>query len=203
MNPELSTLTPDCNQEQKCNTFFGKHATTVDKLPKNQQEDYFDDDNYNHNTTGDKDRKKRKVMKTLVLSGSKMYQAKPECPQIQQFCPETHSQENLNDSQQPRYSELNSISKSNDCQMRVIQQPHIQFNNSQYGAINDQYPCLQMNNKHKGLTERKKRNRKNPGQMQYLQQEYLKDPNWTKETCIRVSKMTGLTESQVYKWGWD
>lgn len=34
-------------------------------------------------------------------------------------------------------------------------------------------------------------------------QEYAKDPNWTKETCCRVSKATGLTESQVYKWGWD
>jgi len=39
--------------------------------------------------------------------------------------------------------------------------------------------------------------------MQYLMYEYQKDPNWTKETCMRVSKMTGLTESQVYKWGWD
>lgn len=39
--------------------------------------------------------------------------------------------------------------------------------------------------------------------MQYLMQEYQKDPNWTKETCLRVSQATGLTESQVYKWGWD
>ena len=53
------------------------------------------------------------------------------------------------------------------------------------------------------LTDKKKRNRKNPNQMQYLLREYTKDPNWTKETCIRVSKVTGLTESQVYKWGWD
>ena len=53
------------------------------------------------------------------------------------------------------------------------------------------------------VENRKKRNRKNPNQMQYLMQEYTKDPNWTKETCCRVSKATGLTESQVYKWGWD
>jgi hypothetical protein len=33
--------------------------------------------------------------------------------------------------------------------------------------------------------------------------EYKRDPNWTKETCKRVSQNTGLTESQVYKWGWD
>lgn len=80
LNPEHNTLTPECNQEQKGNTFFGKHATTVDKVSKIQQEDYFDDDNFNHNTTGDKDRKKRKAMKTLVLSGSKNFPVKPECP---------------------------------------------------------------------------------------------------------------------------
>ena len=34
-------------------------------------------------------------------------------------------------------------------------------------------------------------------------EEYAKDPNWSKETCVRVSRATGLTESQVYKWGWD
>jgi hypothetical protein len=39
--------------------------------------------------------------------------------------------------------------------------------------------------------------------MKYLMIEYIKEPTWTKETCIRVSKATGLTESQVYKWGWD
>lgn len=33
--------------------------------------------------------------------------------------------------------------------------------------------------------------------------EFDKDPNWSKETCNKVSKATGLTESQVYKWGWD
>lgn len=34
-------------------------------------------------------------------------------------------------------------------------------------------------------------------------QEYRRDPKWTKETCIRVAKATGLSEAQVYKWGWD
>lgn len=51
--------------------------------------------------------------------------------------------------------------------------------------------------------DKKKRNRKNPNQMQYLVQEFAKDPNWTKETCLKVSQATGLTEAQVYKWGWD
>jgi hypothetical protein len=31
--------------------------------------------------------------------------------------------------------------------------------------------------------------------MQYLLSEYAKDPAWTKETCVKVAKVTGLTES--------
>ena len=33
--------------------------------------------------------------------------------------------------------------------------------------------------------------------------QYRLDPEWTKETCRRVARETGLSESQVYKWGWD
>lgn len=33
--------------------------------------------------------------------------------------------------------------------------------------------------------------------------EFERDPHWSKDTCNKVSKITGLTESQVYKWGWD
>jgi hypothetical protein len=39
--------------------------------------------------------------------------------------------------------------------------------------------------------------------MNYLMQEYKKDPEWSKETIMRVAAATGLAESQVYKWGWD
>ena len=34
-------------------------------------------------------------------------------------------------------------------------------------------------------------------------QEFTKDPTWSKETYQRVARETGLSESQVYKWGWD
>lgn len=33
--------------------------------------------------------------------------------------------------------------------------------------------------------------------------EFERNPNWTKETLLEVSKKTGLSEAQVYKWGWD
>lgn len=33
--------------------------------------------------------------------------------------------------------------------------------------------------------------------------EFDRNPNWSKETLLDVSKKTGLSEAQVYKWGWD
>lgn len=47
---------------------------TVDKVTNKafNQTQFFDDENYVHNTTGNKDRKRRKIVKTLVLSGNKL-----------------------------------------------------------------------------------------------------------------------------------
>ena len=39
--------------------------------------------------------------------------------------------------------------------------------------------------------------------MKILMREFEKNPNWSKETLLEVSKKTGLSEAQVYKWGWD
>lgn len=50
---------------------------------------------------------------------------------------------------------------------------------------------------------KKKRNRKCPKIMEFLKQEFIKHPTWTKDTCKRVASECGLSESQVYKWGWD
>jgi hypothetical protein len=36
-----------------------------------------------------------------------------------------------------------------------------------------------------------------------LMAEYEKDPNWRKKVITRLSKKTGLSEAQVYKWNWD
>jgi len=33
--------------------------------------------------------------------------------------------------------------------------------------------------------------------------EFDRNPNWTKDTLFDVSRKTGLSEAQVYKWGWD
>ena len=32
---------------------------------------------------------------------------------------------------------------------------------------------------------------------------YEKNPEWTKEIMQQVADKTGLSEAQVYKWGWD
>jgi hypothetical protein len=53
------------------------------------------------------------------------------------------------------------------------------------------------------LRIKRRRNRKCPKQMEYLLTCLRNDPDWTKETCQRVSDETGLSVVQVYKWGWD
>ena len=32
---------------------------------------------------------------------------------------------------------------------------------------------------------------------------FEKNPEWTKEIMQEVAEKTGLSEAQVYKWGWD
>jgi len=49
----------------------------------------------------------------------------------------------------------------------------------------------------------RKRKRKSGDQLKTLVREFDRNPNWTKDTLLEVSKKTGLSEAQVYKWGWD
>lgn len=49
----------------------------------------------------------------------------------------------------------------------------------------------------------RKRKRKNTMQLKILKQEYIKNKEWSKELITKISNMTGLTESQIYKWNWD
>ena len=56
-----------------------------------------------------------------------------------------------------------------------------------------------------GVYERiiRKRKRKSGDQLKSLVREFDRNPNWSKETLLEVSRKTGLSEAQVYKWGWD
>lgn len=49
----------------------------------------------------------------------------------------------------------------------------------------------------------KKRRRKTSQQLKILKNFFEKDQNWGKDTITNIAKITGLTESQVYKWCWD
>ena len=39
--------------------------------------------------------------------------------------------------------------------------------------------------------------------MDVLAEEFARDPDWSKERLLALSRLTGLTEAQIYKWGWD
>ena len=49
----------------------------------------------------------------------------------------------------------------------------------------------------------RKRMRKSPNQLRTLNEEFCHQPHWSKETLMMISQKTGLSEGQVYKWGWD
>ena len=60
-------------------------------------------------------------------------------------------------------------------------------------------------NEESGRYERviRKRKRKTPNQLNELASNFNADPHWSKETLLSIALRTGLTEAQVYKWGWD
>ena len=49
----------------------------------------------------------------------------------------------------------------------------------------------------------RRRKRKSYEQLQTLIKEFLANPDWSKDNMLEVSRKTGLSEAQVYKWGWD
>jgi hypothetical protein len=40
-------------------------------------------------------------------------------------------------------------------------------------------------------------------QLEILSQEFALNSEWDKQQISRLMKKTGLTEAQIYKWGWD
>lgn len=69
----------------------------------------------------------------------------------------------------------------------------------------DLYPtplsdCTNRTSRRKSI---KKRKRKSLSQLEILFQEFQQYPDWDKEQISRLMKKTGLTEAQIYKWGWD
>lgn len=51
--------------------------------------------------------------------------------------------------------------------------------------------------------KRKSRIQKNNQQKLFLQQEFERNPTWSNSQCKQIADQTGLSVSQVYKWGWD
>ena len=49
----------------------------------------------------------------------------------------------------------------------------------------------------------KRRMRKSIYQTKILTQEFAKNSCWSREDMLAISKMTGLTQNQIYKWYWE
>jgi hypothetical protein len=70
----------------------------------------------------------------------------------------------------------------------------------------DQSPSEIMNSASTACSFKKKkwrRKRKNTSQVKVLIEEFNKNSLWTKEQVVFLAEKTGLSEAQVYKWGWD
>ena len=48
-----------------------------------------------------------------------------------------------------------------------------------------------------------RRHRKSGKQVDFLISQFTENPNWDKDQVHYISSKTGLSELQVYKWGWD
>ena len=51
--------------------------------------------------------------------------------------------------------------------------------------------------------EKSRRLRKNSKQVDFLTSQFFENPNWDKSQLKILSRQTGLSVQQVYKWGWD
>ena len=45
--------------------------------------------------------------------------------------------------------------------------------------------------------------RMNSEQQEILNQEYIKNPNWSSSQIYEFAMRLGLTRTKVYKWNWD
>ena len=44
---------------------------------------------------------------------------------------------------------------------------------------------------------------KNKTQSKILENEFIKEREWSKDKIIKLSKLVGLSQGQIYKWNWD
>jgi len=74
-----------------------------------------------------------------------------------------------------------------------------------YDDLNDCVSALLKKSKDEQGSGRdiKRRQRKNKDQIKLLENEYKKNPNWSRDYIKKVSNKLGLRECQVYKWHWD
>ena len=75
----------------------------------------------------------------------------------------------------------------------------------EYTDLNECVSALLKKAKDENIAGRdiKRRQRKNKDQLKQLENEFLKNPDWSREFIRRISQRLQLRECQVYKWHWD
>ncbi|KAL4443086.1 hypothetical protein ABPG74_002153 [Tetrahymena malaccensis] len=139
-------------------------------------------------------------------------------PNHQSQCDKENIQNKTNQSSKENHqlSKEKNDQKNNKENQKIpsstLSNSHNSKKHSQNQLLNDQgdnIDCDQLDNQESSLQnqstshEIRKRKRKNNDQLKILKIEYQKGGFWGKEKILEVAQITGLSESQVYKWCWD
>jgi hypothetical protein len=86
-----------------------------------------------------------------------------------------------------------------------VSSEQFEFKNMAESAISPIGLCchFSLNSKLQRRRHSKRRKRKSTDQLCQLKEEFEKHSEWTKELMTKLALKTGLSEAQVYKWGWD
>ncbi|KAL4461898.1 hypothetical protein ABPG72_003918 [Tetrahymena utriculariae] len=124
-----------------------------------------------------------------------------------------HNKSNLSSKENHQLSKEKNDQKNNKENQKILSSNLSNSHNSKkYSQIHEQgdnNDCDQLDNQESSLQnqstshEIRKRKRKNNDQLKILKIEYQKGGFWGKEKILEVAQITGLSESQVYKWCWD
>ena len=87
-----------------------------------------------------------------------------------------------------------------------LQNLHIEKHTESFGKDSEE-ECFEIlcsaSTNHSCKEKKWSRRRKNTQQVSILIDEYDQNKIWTKEIVVSLAEKTGLSEAQIYKWGWD
>lgn len=119
----------------------------------------------------------------------------------------THSSPSNPDIKKQSPSKKVKVFDSKACNktIREIELENIKEMNKKFANLNEWVEELIKTSQceNKNGRDSQMRMKKNKDQIKMLENEYLKNPDWTRAYMRTLTEKTGLREGQIYKWHWD